>query len=56
MADEIPLEGPWLAAKAGTWDAQTVESWLIANAKTEMGLGYWRTMVSALFSADTAEM
>jgi monoamine oxidase len=56
MAEEVPLYKPWRAAKAGTWDAQTLESWLIANAKTETGLGYWRAMVPALFSADTAEM
>jgi monoamine oxidase len=56
MAEGVPLDEPWGAAKAGTWDAQTLESWLIANAKTEVGLGYWRTMVPALFSADTAEM
>src|SRR5215208_6491694 len=56
MAEEVPLDEPWGAAKAGIWDAQTLESWLIANAKTETGLGYWRTMVPALFSADTAEM
>src|SRR5215204_1509537 len=49
MADEIPLEGPWLAAKADTWDAQTVDSWLVTNTKTETGLGYWRTIVPALF-------
>jgi monoamine oxidase len=56
MAEEVPLDEPWGAAKASTWDAHTLESWLIANAKTEIGLGYWRTMVPALFSADTAEM
>jgi monoamine oxidase len=56
LAEEVPLDEPWGAAKAGTWDAQTLESWLIANAKTETGHGYWRTMVPALLSADTAEM
>ena len=56
MAEEIPLDEPWGAAKAGTWDAQTLESWLVANAKTGTGLGYWRTMVPALFSAETREM
>src|ERR671917_373513 len=44
------------AENADTWDAQTLESWLLANAKTEVGLGYWRTMVPALFSAEAAEM
>ena len=56
MAAEIPLEGLWRAENAYSWDAQTLDSWLVANAKTEVGLGYWRTMVPALFSAETAEM
>jgi len=56
MASSIPLDKPWRAANAGTWDAQTLETWLVANAKTETGLGYWRTLVPALFSAEAAEM
>jgi monoamine oxidase len=56
MASTIPLDEPWRAAEAAAWDTQTLDTWLVANAKTEIGLGYWRTMVPALFSADTAEM
>ncbi len=56
MAAAVPLDEPWRASEAAAWDAQTVDAWLVANAKTENGLGYWRTMVPALFSADTAEM
>src|SRR5918993_4648559 len=56
MAAEIPLEGPWQAENASAWDAQTLESWLLANATTEVGLGYWRTLVTALFSAEASEM
>ena len=56
MADKVPLDGPWRAAKAEAWDSQTLESWLVANSKTETGLAYWRTMVPALFSAETEEM
>jgi monoamine oxidase len=56
MAAEVPLDEPWRAAQAGVWDAQTLEAWLVANAKTEVGLGYWRTLVPALFSAEAAEM
>jgi monoamine oxidase len=56
MAHAVPLEEPWSAENANTWDAQTLDSWLVANTKTEIGLGYWRTMVPALFSAETAEM
>jgi monoamine oxidase len=56
MADEVPLDEPWRAESAEAWDAQTFDSWLVANAKTETGLGYWRTMVPALFCAETKEM
>jgi monoamine oxidase len=56
MAAEVPLHEPWRAENADTWDAQTLDSWLVADAKTEVGLGYWRTLVPALFSAETAEM
>jgi monoamine oxidase len=56
MASTVPLDEPWRAAEAAAWDAQTVDAWLVANAKTETGLGYWRTLVPALFSAETAEM
>src|ERR687898_2136447 len=50
MAQTVPLDEPWRAAEASTWDAQTLDAWLGANAKTEVGLGYWRTLVSGLFS------
>ena len=33
-----------------------LDAWLVANAKTETGLAYWRTIVPALFSAETVEM
>jgi monoamine oxidase len=56
MAYTVPLDEPWRAAEAAAWDAQTVDAWLVANAKTETGLGYWRTLVPALFSAEAAEM
>jgi monoamine oxidase len=56
MASTVPLDEPWRAANAHTWDAQTVEAWLLANAKTEVGLGYWRTLVPAIFSAEASEM
>jgi monoamine oxidase len=56
MAFAVPLDEPWCAENAEAWDALTLEGWLVANAKTEAGLGYWRTMVPALFSAEASEM
>jgi monoamine oxidase len=56
MASSVPLEEPWQATEAAAWDAQTLDTWLVANAKTETGLGYWHTLVPALFSAEASEM
>jgi monoamine oxidase len=56
MVSSVPLDEPWRAANAVAWDTQTVDTWLVANSKTEVGLGYWRTLVPALFSAEAAEM
>jgi monoamine oxidase len=56
MVAEVPLDRPWRAENAETWDAQTLDAWLAANSETEVGLGYWRTLVPALFSAEASEM
>jgi monoamine oxidase len=56
MASTVPLDKPWRAAEASAWDAQTLDTWLVANAQTDTGLGYWRTFVPALFSAEASEM
>jgi monoamine oxidase len=56
MASTVPLDKPWRAAEAAAWDAQTADTWLAASSKTEVGIGYWRTLVPALFSAETSEM
>jgi monoamine oxidase len=56
MVEEVPLDEPWRAAEAATWDAQTLDGWLVANSETRVGLGYWRTLVPALFSAEASEM
>jgi monoamine oxidase len=31
MAKTVPLEAPWTAARADEWDAQTFETWKLAN-------------------------
>src|SRR5215212_2756364 len=56
MAHEVPLEKPWRATETSVWDTQTLDTWLVANSNTEIGLGYWRSMVPALFSAEASEM
>ena len=56
LAATVPLGAPWHAPGARELDGQTVESWLVANMKTETGLRFWRMLVAALFSADPDQM
>ena len=56
MAATVPLDSPWDAPNARELDAQTVETWLDANMKTETGMRFWRTLIPAIFSADTDQM
>jgi monoamine oxidase len=56
LAATVPLRSPWDAPNARELDALTVETWLVANMKTETGLRFWRTLIPAIFSADTDQM
>jgi len=52
LAKRVPIDAPWTAAKAGTWDAQTFGTWLRRNtlsrsARTLLGLG-----IEAVFAAE----
>ena len=56
LAATVPLDAPWDAPDARALDGQTVESWLVANMKTETGLRFWRAIVPAVFSAEADQM
>jgi monoamine oxidase len=56
LAATVPLDAPWEAPGARDLDAQTVECWLSANARTETGLLFWQTLIPAIFSADCDQM
>ena len=56
LAATVPLDAPWDAPGARDLDAQTVECWLAANARTETGLLFWQTLIPAIFSADCDQM
>jgi monoamine oxidase len=51
MARTVPLDAPWTARRARTWDATTFGHWLDANAMTEEA----REMFTAAFSVTNAE-
>jgi monoamine oxidase len=56
MAAEVPLEAPWSAKQAASWDGQTVLSWMEQNVLSEAGKSLIRLAVSAVFSAEPAEL
>jgi monoamine oxidase len=56
LAATVPLDAPWDAPNARELDAQTVDTWLTANLKTETGLRFWRTLIPALFCAESDQL
>jgi monoamine oxidase len=57
MAKKVPLEAPWTARRAGSWDAQTVRSWLNpANVPTRLARDLIDSTVRACFAADLSEV
>jgi monoamine oxidase len=56
MAEEIPLEQPWTAAHAREWDAQTFQTWLLANVSGPETLTLARLVATALFTVEADEL
>ena len=56
MARRVPLEAPWTAPQASTWDTMTLESWLRRAMKTRGGRKIMNLAVNAVFAADPGEL
>lgn len=56
MAADVPLDAPWSAKQAAAWDGQTVQSWMEQNVFSQGGRNLIRLAVSAVFSAEPAEL
>jgi monoamine oxidase len=56
MSTQVPVDAPWEAGSAVSWDAQTLESWVNANSATPQ----FRKLVPAatrpIFGADPREL
>ena len=52
----LPTGQPWLAAQAQQWDAETVESWILKNVRTDGARDFIRTLVGALFCCNTSQL
>lgn len=56
MAKHVPLDEPWTAKDAGSWDGQTVESWIRRNVRTRLAREMLRIGVRAVFAAEAADL
>lgn len=56
LARTVPLEAPWTAARAREWDAQTFESWIVANVAVPVARAWLRIECAAIFAAEPHEV
>ncbi len=56
LARDVPLEAPWAAPRAREWDAQTFESWIVANVPVAVARAWLRIECAAIFSAEPHEL
>ena len=50
MAQTVPLDAPWTAPNAVTWDSMTAETWAESNIKTSDGQKLFSLAVNAVLS------
>jgi monoamine oxidase len=56
MATEIPIDAPWTAANAASYDGQTLESWVQANSVTERFRHIIPVATRPVFGAEPREL
>jgi monoamine oxidase len=56
MANEVPLDAPWEAAKAGEWDTHTVATWMENNVASTGVRKLLALTIQAVFSAEPRDI
>jgi monoamine oxidase len=56
MAREVPLEEPWMAPKAASWDGQTFATWVGRNTRTEGARRLFELATEAVWAAEPADV
>ncbi|WP_433723935.1 flavin monoamine oxidase family protein [Nocardia sp. CA-129566] len=56
MSRAVPAEAPWSAARAGQWDAETVESWMRHNLRSDIARQAITMVCKAVWAADPADV
>jgi monoamine oxidase len=55
LAATVELEAPWDTPEAAELDRVTADTWLVAHSATPEGLQFWRTLITAIISAEAWE-
>ncbi len=56
LAKKVPLDAPWTAARAQSWDAVTFETWLRRNTLTKAGRTLLALGVEAVFACEPGDV
>jgi monoamine oxidase len=56
MAARVPLEAPWTAAEALSWDSQTVETWLKDRVTAERARNWLRAVIRGTLAAEARDL
>ena len=56
MANEVPLDAPWEAAKAEEWDTHTVATWMENNVSSQGVRKLLALVIQAVFSAEPRDI
>ena len=56
MATQVPLDAPWTAPNALEWDAQTFDTWIRANTRSEQARALMELVIQAVFSVEARDL
>ena len=56
MARQVPLEEPWMAPKAASWDGQTFATWVGRNTHTVAARSLFELATEAVWAAEPADV
>ncbi len=56
MARQVPLEEPWMAPEAASWDSQTFATWVRRNTHTEAARSLFELATEAVWAAEPSDV
>jgi monoamine oxidase len=56
MSSQVPVDAPWSASSASSWDGQTLESWIDSNSVTPRFKALVPAATRPIFGADPREL